>query len=145
MKKVIAASSLKKKERRLQKKLILSNLRTKEIAITEEELEFFTAYPDELEKMTSTLTAKKTYLVLATGLGFILVALSIVIRYNRIFDDGILHGFGTDLLFEGGVALWGAAITVYLLEIVLDNQTDINEAYRQAVLDRLEERTKRNE
>ncbi|MDH3710183.1 MAG: hypothetical protein OER04_09870 [Cyclobacteriaceae bacterium] len=130
--------NLRSRERRIQRKLILKNLRKTEIIISDDEVEFFRKYPEELELMTDTLAAKKLYLWLAAGFGFLLVALSIFFRFNPIIgDDNLFHGFFLDLTFEGGVALWGAAITVYLLEIVLDNQTDINEAYRQAVMKRI--------
>ena len=126
----------------MQKKLIFNNLRNKKIVITDSEVEFFRKYPEELDKMTNTLDIKRIYLKIAAGVGFVMVALSILIKYNRIIPDGLLHGFLTDLLFEGGVALWGASITVYLLEILLSNQTKINEAYRSAVLHRIKEKKK---
>ena len=133
--------NLRKRESRIQRKLIMKNLRKREIVITDEEVEFFRNNPEELELMTDTLTAKKLYLTLAATVGFVLVAFSIYFRYNPIIgDESLFHGFFMDLLFEGGVALWGAAITVYLLEIVLDNQADINDAYKRSILNRIKEK-----
>ena len=132
---------LDKTERNIQRKLIRKNLRDKEIVITEEEVEFFKENPEELEDMTSTLTAKKLYLTLATLLGLFLVAFSILFRFYPLINDGMIHSFIIDLAFEGGVALWGAAITVYLLEIVLEKQHEINSSYRREVLKRIKEKS----
>ena len=140
------APNFKKKEGRLQRKLILKNLRKRAMVITPDEVEFFRAYPDELEKMTSSLRAKKVYLFFAALLGLALVAVSVILRYYPLLFgmDTLLHAFIIDLTFEGGVSLWGAGITVYLLEVVLDNQNKINEEYREAVLDEIRKKDDRD-
>ena len=131
-------SHLRKKERKIQRKLIRKNVRKIEFDISQEEVDFFKQYPDELEEMTSTLKAKRLFLTISTVFGFIAVGTSIFWKQHALFKEGILNTFLTDLLFEGGIALWGAALTVYLLEILLSRQYEINAAYREAVLKRIE-------
>ena len=123
----------------MQKRLILQNLGRKRVVITPDEVEFFRAHPEELEKMTSSLRAKKVYLLFAALVGLVLVALSVILSYHPLLlgMDTLLHTFIIDLTFEGGVSLWGASITVYLLEIVLDYQNKINTDYRESVLEEI--------
>ena len=124
----------------LIRKLVDSNLRKKDLNISDTELDFFKNNPFELDRLTSTVTTKKVYLIMAVSIGLAMVALSIFIKVNFIgAGGGLFHGFITELLFEGGVALWGASFTVYMLEIMMSRQDIINHHYRREVRRKLQE------
>lgn len=129
---------LDKLERKVLEKLIKSNIRKGDMDISDDEIQYFSENPYELDRITSTVATQKIFLSLAGIIGTILVALSIVIRSSSIAQ--LLNGFFTDLLFEGGIALWGAAITVYMLEIMMHKQELINRYYRRTVMKKIEER-----
>jgi hypothetical protein len=134
---------LDKLERKVLEKLVSSNIRKRDLDISEEELVFFKEYPLELERLTSTVATKKLFLTLAGVVGTILVGLSIAIRTSEIHK--LLNGFITDLLFEGGIALWGAAITVYMLEIMMHRQEFVNRQYRRTVQKKIGEQNKQED
>ena len=129
-------SKAERVERRVIEKLIKTNIRKKELIITDKEVEFFKENPIELDRITSSASAKKIFLMLAVLLGTVLVALSIIIQEQM---KPILSGLITNLMFECGVALFGAAVTVYMLEIMLHRQDLINRQYRRSVLKRIAE------
>lgn len=131
---------LDKLERKVIEKLIKTNVRKRMLDVSEEEVLFFKNNPLELDRITSTIATKKIFLGLAVLLGTILVAISIAIKTRM--DDPILNGIITDLMFEGGVALWGAAVTVYMLEIMLHRQEIINRQYRRTILKKIDEHSK---
>ena len=128
---------LDKIERKVLEKLVVTNIKHKKLDISEEELAYFKEYPYELDRITSTVATKKLFIGLAGVIGTILVGLSVVLRSYNLGE--LLNGFGIDLLFEGGIALWGAAITVYMLEILMHRQELINRQYRRIVQKKIED------
>jgi hypothetical protein len=123
-----------KNELQIIKKLVRANIKKIDIEVSEKELEFFKEFPEELDRITSSEVTKKIFLMIAVILGFILVSLSILIQSYRFYDlDGLLNGLVVNLLFECGVALWGASITVYLLEIIMERQDILNARYKSIV------------
>jgi hypothetical protein len=131
---------------RIIRELVGANVRKQDIEITQKEVEFFRDHPLELDRLTSTVATKKVFLVLAFILGFILVTAGILIRSVRIIrSTELFNEITANLLTECGFALWGAAITVYLLEIVLHRQEILNRQYRIKVQDRIREMDDRND
>ena len=126
---------LEKLERKVIEKLIKTNVKKRLLDVSDEEVAFFKENPFELDRITSTITTKKIFLTLAILLGTALVGLSIVMR--SWMTEPLLNGMVTELLFEVGIALWGAAVTVYMLEIMLHRQEIINRQYRRAVLKKI--------
>ena len=136
----MANKEQKRMRRKLVENLVSTNLKKKTFEIADDELAFFQEYPQELDRLTSTAAAKRVYLIMAVVIGVVLVGLSIIIKATLTGEGGgILHGFITDLLFEGGVALWGASVTVFMLEILMQRQEIVNRHYRLQVLKRLKE------
>ena len=122
------------------RKLVRANVRKIELDVSDKEVEFFMNHPHELDILTDSGVIKRIYLVIAFVIGFILVSFSIIIQSMRIYDlDGLFNGLFVNLLFECGVALWGAAITVYLLEIVMERQEILNERYRKIIQARIKD------
>lgn len=115
------------------RKLVRSNVRNKKLEISDKEITYFANHPHEIDNLTSTMATKKVYIVIAVLIGVVFVAIALYFDSHRIFEEGLLNKLFTDLLFEGGVALWGASLTVYLLEIVMHRQEMINRRYRLEV------------
>ena len=129
-----AKKKISQQEVKIIRKIVSSNLKKKDLEITEEEILFFKNNPLELDRLTSTAATKKIFLVIAVVIGFIMVAISIIVEsFYSDMSEALFNGLLTELLFETGVALWGAAITVYLLEIVLHRQELLNRQYRHMV------------
>ena len=130
----------KRDDVRIIRELVAANVRKHDIEITDKEVEFFRDHPHELERLTSTVATKKVFLVIAFILGFILVAAGILMKSVRIIKSTeLFNEISSNLLTECGFALWGAAITVYLLEIVLHRQEILNRQYRIKVQNMIRE------
>ena len=138
--------NIKKEELKIIEKLVSSNIRNLELKVSDKEVKFFKDHPLELERVTSTVATKKVFVSLAFMLGFILVTISIIIQSLEWGNpDRILDGLFTDLMFECGVALFGASVTVYLLELVLHRQEILNRQYRLMVQKKIRESIKKEE
>ena len=129
-----------KKELLIIEKLLSSNLRNTAHKITDKEVQFFKDHPYELDRLTSTAATKKFFLIISSIIGFVLVAFAIIIRTTALGKvEWVLQGIVPDLLFECGVALWGASVTVYLLEIVVHRQEIMNRHYRNSIKKKIRE------
>lgn len=94
--------------------------------VTQEEVEYFRQNPDLIDEVTAPVNVHKWFLWGGTILGIVLVGLSKVLKFNPVLD-GLTEGlreFGIDIVFEIGVALIGAAVTAYILGILLNQQQD---------------------
>ncbi len=106
---------------RLLFKLLLNFSRPK---VTEDEVAYFRANPDEIDEFSAPLSVHKLFLGLGFLLGIVIVAVSKILKYSSLlanFSEG-LREFCFDIVFEIGVALIGAAATTYLLGILLNQQ-----------------------
>ncbi len=108
------------------------------LEFSKEELRYFRDYPEELQRLTRAESAKGIYLRIALVVGVVLVLIYFMLKVYHQPHFPVLYGAATDLLFEGGVALWGAAVTVYMLEILMDRQEVINAFYRQEIQRQIE-------
>jgi hypothetical protein len=100
--------------------------------VTQEEIDYFRENPELIDEVTAPVNVHKWFLWGGTVLGVILVGLSKILKFNPIMD-GLSEGvreFGIDIVFEIGVALIGAAVTAYLLGILLNKQQDNAAAWR---------------
>lgn len=119
-------------------KLFLTGSFTK---VTEEEVDYFRQNPDLIDEVTAPVNVHKWFLWGGTILGIILVGLSKVLKFNPILD-GLSEGmreFGIDIVFEIGVALIGAAVTAYILGILLNKQQDNAATWRAELRRRIDE------
>jgi len=118
-------------------KLFLTGSFTK---VTEEEVDYFRQNPDLIDEVTAPVNVHKWFLWGGTILGIILVGLSKVLKFNPILD-GLSEGmreFGIDIVFEIGVALIGAAVTAYILGILLNKQQDNAATWRAELRRRID-------
>jgi hypothetical protein len=94
------------------------------VEVTEDEVAYFRKHPDEIDDFTAPVNIHKLYLWAAALLGAIFVGLSKAIKFSRLafnMSEGVSE-FIVDIIFESGVALIGAAVTAYVLEILLNKQ-----------------------
>jgi len=93
--------------------------------VTEDEVSYFRRHPDEIDEVTAPVNVHKSFLWAGTLLGTVCVAASKVLKFSPIvlFSEGVRE-FTIDIVFEVGVALIGAAVTAYILGILLNQQQD---------------------
>jgi predicted phage tail protein len=91
--------------------------------LSEDELAYFREHPDMIDEVTAPVGLHKLFLWLGAILGALLVGVSkwIKFMYHPIISEGMME-FWVDIVFEIGVALIGAAVTAYILEILLNKQ-----------------------
>ena len=106
--------------------------------VTEEEVAYFRDHPEEIEEVTAPVNVHKIFLWAGALLGFVFVGLSKAIKfaYVTFFSEGLLE-FVVDIVFEIGVALIGAAVTAYILGILLNQQQDNAAKWRAEIRRRI--------
>ncbi len=94
------------------------------VKVTDQEVEYFREHPDEIDDFSAPLNVHKFFLIMGTLLGVFLVGASKVMKFSSLlsFLSVALIEFIIDLVFEIGVALIGAAVTAFLLGILLNKQ-----------------------
>jgi hypothetical protein len=113
--------------------------------VTEKELNYFAEHPDEIDEVTAPVNIHKLFLWVGTLLGVAFVGLSKTLKFQPVLEnlpEG-LREFGIDIVFEIGVALIGAAVTAYILGILLDKQQENAARWRAEIRRRLKARTTR--
>ena len=111
--------------------------------VTDEELAYFREHPDAIDEITAPVNVHKVFLWAGSLLGVILVGLAKLLDFV-LLPAGLAEGlreFWVDIVFEIGVALIGAAVTAYILGILLNKQQD-NAATWRAELRRRIHRTR---
>ena len=108
--------------------------------VTEDEVEYFRDHPDELEEVAAPVSVHIVFLWLGTLLGLVLVGVSKLLNYSGVLDSLGTGGaeFVVDVVFEVGVALIGAAVTAYLLGILLNQQQRNVSTWRAEVRRRID-------
>jgi len=106
--------------------------------VTEEEVAYFRDHPEEIEEVTAPVNVHKIFLWAGALLGFVFVGLSKAIKFTYVtfFSEGLLE-FVVDIVFEIGVALIGAAVTAYILGILLNQQQDNAAKWRAEIRRRI--------
>ena len=109
--------------------------------VTDEELNYFREHPEQIDEITAPVNIHKLFLWAGTLLGVAFVGLSKMLKFHPVLEnlsEG-LREFGVDIVFEIGVALIGAAVTAYLLGILLDQQQKNAARWRAEIRRRLNE------
>jgi hypothetical protein len=116
-------------------------LKTSPDQVTDEELNYFRGHPEQIDEVTAPVNIHKLFLWAGTLLGVVLVGLSKILKFQPVLDnlsEG-MREFGIDIVFEIGVALIGAAVTAYILGILLDKQQENAARWRAEIRRRLKE------
>lgn len=108
--------------------------------VTDEEVAYFRDHPDEIDEVTAPVAVHKLFLWVGALLGTLLVGVAKVIKFSQfaMFSEGVSE-FVIDMVFETGVALIGAAVTAYILGILLNQQQDNAANWRVEVRRRISE------
>ena len=107
--------------------------------VTDEEMDYFREHPEQIDEVTAPVNVHKLFLYAGTVLGIIMVAVSKVLKFQPLIS-GLSEGvqeFVVDIVFESGVALIGAAVTAYILGILLDKQQENAAKWRAEIRRRL--------
>ncbi len=112
--------------------------------VTDEEVAYFREQPDQIEEVTAPINIHKLFLWGGALLGTAFVGISKALNYSRMLaflSEGVRE-FVVDIVFEIGVALIGAAITAYILGILLNNQQENAAKWRAEIRRRIDEQHK---
>jgi hypothetical protein len=106
--------------------------------VTDEEMAYFRDHPDQIDEITAPVVVHKLFLWTGTLLGTICVGVSKAIKFSQaaLFSEGFFE-FVVDITFEIGVALIGAAVTAYILGILLNQQQDKAAVWRSEIRRRI--------
>ena len=108
--------------------------------VTEEVVAYYRKHPEELAQLTNKEVFHLKFLSLFFGIGFTLTIGSRVMQFifedfgGAFFNDVIL-----DVLSELGIAIFGGAVTAYLLEFLQKKQFEQNIQFREKVKAKLRE------
>jgi hypothetical protein len=104
--------------------------------LSDEELAYFTEHPDTIDEVTAPVNIHKLFLWVGALLGIVLVGVSKWLKFTEhpLLSESVIE-FGVDIVFEIGVALIGAAVTAYILGILLNRQQE-NAAHWRAEIRR---------
>ena len=107
--------------------------------VTEEEVTYFRNHPELIDEVTTPVNVHKLFLWAGALLGTLFVGLSKMIKFAHftLFSEGLLEFF-VDIVFEIGVALIGAAVTAYILGILLNQQQENAARWRAEIRRRIE-------
>lgn len=105
------------------------------VEVTKDEVAYFRKHPEEVDDFTAPVNIRKRFLGAGALFGALLVALSKAFKYGALeaYISPVVSEFIVDIIFEAGVALIGAAVTAYLLEILLNNQQDNAAKWRDEI------------
>ena len=112
--------------------------------VTDEEVAYFREHPDQIQEVTAPINIHKLFLWGGALLGTAFVGISKALNYSRMLaflSEGVSE-FVVDIVFEIGVALIGAAITAYILGILLNNQQENAAKWRAEIRRRIDEHHK---
>jgi len=102
--------------------------------VTDEELSYFRENPDQIDEVTAPVNVHKLFLWWGALLGIALVALSKYLKFSIVYRlSEALREFTVDVVFEIGVALIGAAVTAYILGILLNQQQEKASLWRAEI------------
>ncbi|MDO7492953.1 hypothetical protein Q5X77_03920 [Acinetobacter baumannii] len=132
---------MKKNTKLDQDKLFIKLLFKSTSEVTDEEIEYYRKYPDQIDQVTAPLNIHKIFLWAGALLGVIVVAIAKFLKFSGSLDflsEGVLE-FVIDIIYETGIALIGAAVTAYMLGVLLNKQQENAIKWREEIRRRIKE------
>ncbi|AJB66919.1 hypothetical protein [Acinetobacter baumannii] len=132
---------MKKNTKLDQDKLFIKLLFKSTSEVTDEETEYYRKYPDQIDQVTAPLNIHKIFLWAGALLGVIVVAIAKFLKFSGSLDflsEGVLE-FVIDIIYETGIALIGAAVTAYMLGVLLNKQQENATKWREEIRRRIKE------
>lgn len=107
--------------------------------VTDAEMAYFRDHPELIDEITAPVNVHKLFLWVGALLGTLFVAVSKAIKFaqHTFLSEGLLE-FTVDIIFEVGGALIGAAVTAYILGILLNQQQDNAANWRAEIRRKIE-------
>ncbi|EIB6997218.1 hypothetical protein AW821_RS18125, partial [Acinetobacter baumannii] len=124
-----------------QDKLFIKLLFKSTSEVTDEEIEYYRKYPDQIDQVTAPINIHKIFLWAGALLGVIVVAIAKFLKFSGSLDflsEGVLE-FVIDIIYETGIALIGAAVTAYMLGVLLNKQQENATKWREEIRRRIKE------
>jgi len=114
-------------------------LKSSPAEVTNEEVTYFRDHPELIDEVTAPVNVHKLFLWVGALVGTLFVGLSKTIKFAHVtfFSEGLIE-FVVDIVFEIGVALIGAAVTAYILGILLNQQQENAARWRAEIRRRIE-------
>ncbi|MDX8347524.1 hypothetical protein SLH49_05945 [Cognatiyoonia sp. IB215446] len=121
--------------------LFFEILTSNKITVSDEALAYFRKHPEEVDEVTAATRVHMFFLWVGLGVGIVAVAMSKLLSALPLEDyiGGGFEEFLVELVFEGGVALIGAALTAYFLGVLLNRQQERAKAFRKEIRRKLRE------
>lgn len=124
----------------IEDKILESSLRNEKPIITDEIVEYFRKHPNELDSIVYQSVFQAIFLKYFFVLG---LGLTIAVRLMRyFFDDNAIGEFVDriilDVLSEIGIAIFGGALMVYLLEFLRKKHFQESVLFRREVKKKIE-------
>ncbi|ARD28764.1 hypothetical protein OTEC02_08320 [Acinetobacter lactucae] len=132
---------MKKNSKLDQDTLFIKLLFKSSAKVTEDEVEYYRKYPDQIDQVTAPINIHKIFLWTGALLGIVVVAIAKLLKFSGTLDflsEGILE-FVIDIIYESGIALIGAAVTAYMLGVLLNKQQENAVKWREEIRRRIEE------
>lgn len=134
---------MKKNSKLDQDKLFIKLLFKSTSEVTEDEIEYYRKYPDQIDQVTAPLNIHKIFLWAGALLGVIVVAIAKAkfLKFSGTLDflsEGVLE-FVIDIIYETGIALIGAAATAFMLGVLLNKQQENATKWREEIRRRVKE------
>ncbi|MDC4655453.1 hypothetical protein NQ805_11320 [Acinetobacter baumannii] len=132
---------MKKNTKLDQDKLFIKLLFKSTSEVTDEEIEFYRKYPDQIDQVTAPINIHKIFLWAGALLGVIVVAIAKFLKFSGTLDflsEGVLE-FVIDIIYETGIALIGAAATAFMLGVLLNKQQENATKWREEIRRRIKE------
>lgn len=131
-----------------QEKIINNTLWGEKTEVTDELVEYYRRHPEELDLIIDKELFYGRFIKFFFFLGIIVTVLSRVLKF--VFADtwaAFINEVILDIFSELGIAIFGGAITTFLLEKLNQKQYEQNLALRKEILDRIKEsnRNSKNE
>ena len=117
---------------------VLTGNRT--ITVTDDEVAYFRAYPDEIDDFSAPLAIHRVFLFTGVGLGLGMALVARVVGATEVLSalSPLVEGIIVDLTFGVGVALISASITAYMLGTLMNQQQRNAHAWRAELHARIE-------
>ncbi|QWZ59178.1 hypothetical protein I6L28_11305 [Acinetobacter pittii] len=132
---------MKKNSKLDQDTLFIKLLFKSSAKVTEDEVEYYRKYPDQIDQVTAPINIHKIFLWTGALLGIVVVGIAKLLKFSGTLDflsEGLLE-FVIDIIYESGIALIGAAVTAYMLGVLLNKQQENAVKWREEIRKRIEE------
>lgn len=141
LKDLLHIASMKKNTKLDQDKLFIKLLFKSSSEVTEDEVEYYRKYPDQIDQVTAPINIHKVFLWTGAFLGIVVVAIAKFFKFSGTLDflsEGVLE-FVIDIIYETGIALIGAAVTAYVLGVLLNKQLENATKWREEIRRKINE------